>query len=285
MTVANRPLRQRTRGFTLVELLVVIGIIAVLIGILLPALGRARESAKVVQCASNLRQIHTATEQYALMFRNYCMPAKAGTGSANNFNWWGIEVIGRAYGVKRLSGSGADQLAAVFRNWKFLDCPAVQHDTRNTTLGGSGPYGGDYTYNTNLGDYRHYDPADNPLRERIPQPYNNQGLRAIWMEYLKRNQVPANVIVAMDVRDLTDKDDDRFLDLEDLITSNPTAPNANGRAGRPHNKTKANVLFHDGRVELIEPYKQLKVDLNDPDNHRWMIERPRWQRGRPVPRF
>src|SRR5579862_8498014 len=64
-------------GFTLIELLVVISIIALLVGLLLPAIGAARKSARTAVCMSNLRQ-------YGVGLANYAGDAR---GYIGNFSW------------------------------------------------------------------------------------------------------------------------------------------------------------------------------------------------------
>lgn len=74
-------------GFTLVELLVVIGIIAVLISLLLPALNRARQAGNTANCLSNLRQIGQAIRIYANDNNDYLVPGREYT-PVNPGPWW-----------------------------------------------------------------------------------------------------------------------------------------------------------------------------------------------------
>jgi prepilin-type N-terminal cleavage/methylation domain-containing protein/prepilin-type processing-associated H-X9-DG protein len=76
----------KSRGFTLVELLVVIGIIAVLVSLLLPALNKARDASRTVACLSNLKQIMMATTAYATVSRDG-LPAGSHSPSGDDYNW------------------------------------------------------------------------------------------------------------------------------------------------------------------------------------------------------
>ena len=81
----------RRVGFSLVELLTVVGIIAVLLALMMPALSEARRNAQAVQCASNLRQLVQAMIGYATEFRGKFPPNTA----AYKMYWYNSDQIGR----------------------------------------------------------------------------------------------------------------------------------------------------------------------------------------------
>jgi prepilin-type processing-associated H-X9-DG protein/prepilin-type N-terminal cleavage/methylation domain-containing protein len=91
----NDSIASTTAGFTLVELLVVIGIIAILIGILLPTLSRARDVAKSAQCLSNLRQIGLGFQNYAVTQKGYVPAAWIvnSVGAGRNDETWATLLV------------------------------------------------------------------------------------------------------------------------------------------------------------------------------------------------
>jgi prepilin-type N-terminal cleavage/methylation domain-containing protein/prepilin-type processing-associated H-X9-DG protein len=102
---------RKRAGFTLVELLVVIGIIALLIGILLPALGKVRQQANSLYCISNLRQIGVAMVNYA---------------QANNGN----------YPIYYWDGTGDTTIPNGATDWTFLLLPYFNKSGANGTYSG-----------------------------------------------------------------------------------------------------------------------------------------------------
>jgi prepilin-type N-terminal cleavage/methylation domain-containing protein/prepilin-type processing-associated H-X9-DG protein len=123
----------RARAFTLVELLVVIGIIALLISMLLPALGKARESANAVKCAANLRSIGQGMMLYVSEFKQTFPAAYLYVGQKVTANGLGGEddAQGYVHWSSFLYGgrAGANADAALYQTttgWDMFTCPSIE---------------------------------------------------------------------------------------------------------------------------------------------------------------
>ena len=234
--------KQHVTGFTLVELLVVIAVLAVLVSLLLPVLNKARAQAQTLQCLANLRQIGVGFTAYAMSYDGYIVPAKgAGDGRA----WDNNRGFRLAMGF---TPEQAKSTAAIYSQNSV--CPI----SKNRMTGAGNPFTSMFaSYGMN-----------NEHTRRSQDPWTDEPI--IKLVRVKARQRKVLVTESLD----------RWVDITGtnvyMNEYNPGDTDSNRwtsvayRHGRSEDKKqqRINILFCDGHVENVS-----RAEGSDSTKYRW----------------
>ncbi|HET6248333.1 MAG TPA: prepilin-type N-terminal cleavage/methylation domain-containing protein [Tepidisphaeraceae bacterium] len=148
LTSTNRKTKCKP-GFTLVEILVVLAIVSVLLALLLPALGRAREQVKLTTCQNNLRQLAMGFRMYA-QANNEHYPYSAPNAMPEDWIYWQSN--------RNIMGGGIAPYIMQRFDARLFTCPGDDNMT-HTNYPNEYPYS--YTMNINVGGYYPWGDAPN----------------------------------------------------------------------------------------------------------------------------
>jgi prepilin-type processing-associated H-X9-DG protein/prepilin-type N-terminal cleavage/methylation domain-containing protein len=240
-----------TSAFTLIELLVVISIIALLVGILLPALGAARRTAQDAICLSNQRQVGVAIMAYAADNKDWVVHATYNKSDLGRNHW--ADASGDYYWTSLITIGGYGSTRDMFTCPVFAAAEEGIVSIREADLedlADSNWRNSDYGINWySLSARVHYEPAGSAAQ------YDTSSRFSMVMK-------PSDTLLMADTWFELYKDDARWLRGQGVIGGYPTP--WGGPHGR-HSGQKCNILWADGHVDGMAFQSLLYADrLNGP---------------------
>jgi len=217
-------IRDRRQGFTLIELLVVIAIVALLVSLILPALGQARAAAVKVACASQMKQMGMAVQIYVHDNDGYLMPAYEQAPWHNSYYGWLLDNIEWRDILER--GASPESRGSLYA--RITKCPAEQRPWMDTIIYESKLWA-NYGLNSDVAVYVH---GSIPLN-RLADISN-----------------PAHVIYMMDTRGHPWFDLPHILEY---LTQDPPGGTLGAvKTGGDRHRGGVNGLYLDSHVEYVE---------------------------------